>query len=64
MPLTPINYITADDPPILFLHGDQDDTVPIKQSKDRYEKMQAQGIQAELLIILSLFLFTNNIEHK
>jgi acetyl esterase/lipase len=30
---SPLTHVTADDPPMLLMHGDQDTTVPIKQSE-------------------------------
>jgi acetyl esterase/lipase len=40
--ISPIYQVTADDPPVLLIHGDKDATVPLQQSeifKIRYEEM-------------------------
>ena len=43
-----INYVDADDPPILFMHCKDDRTVPWPQSQALYEKMIDVGIHAEI----------------
>lgn len=48
---SPAAYIDANDPPVLLIHGDQDKTVPVGQSKLMYEALKAKGVKAELLII-------------
>ena len=48
--ISPIYDISADDAPILLLHGDADPRVPIQQSLDAYEKFQAAGVVSELHI--------------
>jgi acetyl esterase/lipase len=47
----PITYITADDPPFLILHGDQDNLVPITQSQLLYEALQRAGIKSRFGVI-------------
>ena len=46
---SPINYITSDDPPVLLLHGDQDQTVPYDQSVNFLAELKANNIEAELI---------------
>jgi acetyl esterase/lipase len=48
---SPAAYIDANDPPVLLIHGDQDKTVPVGQSKLMYDALKAKGVKAELLII-------------
>lgn len=48
---SPINYLSPDDPPILTLHGDQDDLVPVAQARMLDEKLKAAGLQHELLVL-------------
>jgi arylsulfatase len=43
--------VTADDPPFLILHGDQDDQVPVEQSRRLHAKLQATGVPAELVVL-------------
>lgn len=48
---SPLNWLSADDPPMILLHGDADTTVPYDQSvklKKAYDKL---GLHAELVPI-------------
>lgn len=47
--LSPINCVSADMPPILIFHGDQDRTVDIAQSERYVEAVRAAGGEAELV---------------
>jgi acetyl esterase/lipase len=42
-------YIDAKDPPVLMIHGVNDHTVPIRQSRDFLAALRAKGVPAELL---------------
>jgi alpha-L-fucosidase 2 len=46
---SPINYVSADDPPFLLIHCDMDETVPFNQSVLLYERLQALGVPAEFV---------------
>ena len=46
-----IAHVDANDPPFLLIHGSADRVVPVKQSQMFYEKLQAKGVKAELIII-------------
>lgn len=48
---SPVTYITPDDPPFLILHGDRDQTVPLAQSQEFYDKLIAGGVEAQLIIV-------------
>lgn len=45
---SPIAYVTKDDPPFLFFHGDKDTLVGLHHSKDMAEKLRAAGVPATL----------------
>jgi acetyl esterase/lipase len=47
---SPINYVTADDPPVLTVHGDQDALVPVEQAKKLDEKMKEVGASHTLMV--------------
>jgi acetyl esterase/lipase len=47
---SPITYASADDPPILTLHGDRDALVPIAQATTLNEKMKSSGARHMLMI--------------
>lgn len=46
---SPVTYVSADDPPFLILHGEQDALVPIEQSRILLAALQAAGVPAELV---------------
>lgn len=46
---SPVTYASADDPPFLILHGEEDSLVPISQSEELLAKLQAAGVPAELV---------------
>ena len=49
--VSPDTFITANGPPFLLIHGDDDKTVPVTQSKDAYVKMTAVGMNAHLVVL-------------
>ncbi|KPV60136.1 peptidase S9 [Paenibacillus sp. A3] len=40
---SPIEYVRADAPPILIMHGDQDDVVPYEQSVELFQALKQAG---------------------
>jgi dipeptidyl aminopeptidase/acylaminoacyl peptidase len=46
-----ITYVDAKDPPVLMIHGVNDHTVPIAQSRSYLAALRAKGVKAELLEI-------------
>jgi acetyl esterase/lipase len=42
-------YIDAKDPPVLMIHGVNDKTVPVQQSRDYLAALRAKGVPAELV---------------
>jgi len=42
----PINYVSADDPPFLIFHGEQDETVPIEQSELLEAALKKAGVES------------------
>ena len=46
---SPISHVTRDDAPILIVHGDKDELVPISQSESFYEALKKAGVDAELI---------------
>ncbi|WP_433944939.1 alpha/beta hydrolase fold domain-containing protein [Paenibacillus sp. SN-8-1] len=47
----PIDNITKEFPPALFLHGNQDTDVPYEQSVIMHEKLKSEGIYSKLITI-------------
>jgi len=48
---SPVTYISADDPPFLILQGDADQTVPLSQSQEFYDKLAGTGVDTQLIIV-------------
>lgn len=48
---SPITYISYDDAPFLIIHGDQDKTVPLNQSRILHDGLQRAGVGSELIVI-------------
>ncbi|MGI9013058.1 MAG: alpha/beta hydrolase fold domain-containing protein [Phycisphaerales bacterium] len=46
---SPMHWIDAEDPPVLIVHGERDDLVPISQSVAFAEKLKAAGVEHELV---------------
>jgi acetyl esterase/lipase len=49
--VSPISFASKDDPPILQVHGDKDDIVPIEHARNLNERLQGVGVKTELVII-------------
>ncbi len=48
---SPVTWVSSDDPPFLILHGERDPLVPVSQSQIFYERLQAAGVPATLVIV-------------
>jgi dienelactone hydrolase len=48
---SPIYFVSADDPPTLIIHGDQDRVVPIIESESMYGELQKAGVESKLIKI-------------
>lgn len=44
---SPVKFVSADDPPVLFYHGDRDTLVPIQSPRAMAASLQAAGVTAE-----------------
>ena len=49
--LSPINYVSADDPPVLIIHGDEDELVPIGQSEMLIARLKQFKRPSELIVV-------------
>jgi len=47
--ISPINHVSADDPPTLITHGDADTLVPYQQAEILIAKLKEAGVPAELV---------------
>ena len=48
--ISPINHVSADDPPTLIYHGDADKLVPIQQAELIVQKLKDAGVEAKLVV--------------
>lgn len=48
--ISPINHVSADDPPTLIIHGDADKLVPIQQAEIVIAKLEANRVPAKLVV--------------
>lgn len=48
--VSPIHQIDADDTPTLFLHGDADRLVPLRQSRRMHEALNEAGVETKLIV--------------
>ena len=48
---SPATYVTADDAPILIVHGTADTVVPVDQAKTFHEKLKKAGVSSTLVLI-------------
>jgi acetyl esterase/lipase len=49
--VSPISFVSKDDPPIMQVHGDQDVTVPIEHARRLNERLNGVGVTSELVVI-------------
>ena len=49
--VSPISFVSQDDPPIMQVHGDKDSTVPLKHARNMHERLNSVGVKTELVII-------------
>jgi acetyl esterase/lipase len=48
--ISPVNHVSADDPPTLIIHGDADKLVPIQQAELIVAKFKEAGVPANLVV--------------
>ncbi|HEX2682450.1 MAG TPA: prolyl oligopeptidase family serine peptidase, partial [Ferruginibacter sp.] len=48
--ISPINQVSADDPPVIIIHGDKDMLVPKQQSESIIEKFKQAKVPNKLMI--------------
>jgi acetyl esterase/lipase len=48
--ISPINHVSADDPPVFIIHGDADATVPLQQSQILIAKLNEAGVKNKLIV--------------
>src|SRR5262245_20146334 len=48
--ISPITHVSADTPPTLIIHGDEDKLVPIQQAETFVAKLKEAGVEAKLVV--------------
>jgi acetyl esterase/lipase len=48
--ISPVTFVTPDDPPTLIIHGDADTLVPLQQSELIVEKLRNAGVETKLVV--------------
>lgn len=49
--VSPITFVSKDDPPIMQVHGDKDVIVPLEHATKLHERLQSTGVRTELVVI-------------
>ena len=49
--ISPIAFVSADDPPVLLIHGDADELVPISNSERMHAALTAANVANEMVVI-------------
>ncbi len=49
--VSPISFVSKDDPPVLQVHGDKDDIVPLKHASKMNERLKSVGVTSELFVV-------------
>lgn len=49
--VSPIFFVTADDPPSLMIHGDHDELVPLRNSQRILDAFKGVGVKTDLIVI-------------
>jgi acetyl esterase/lipase len=47
---SPVTYVSKDDPPFLFLHGESDSLVPPAQSKEMHDLLLKAGVSSQIKV--------------
>jgi acetyl esterase/lipase len=48
---SPVTYVSGDDAPMLLIHGDADETVPIAQSQEMEQALTRAGVPTRLVVV-------------
>ena len=49
--VSPISFASQDDPAVMQVHGDADNTVPIEHARKLHERLNSVGVKSELVVI-------------
>ncbi len=49
--VSPISFVSKDDPPIMQVHGDKDTTVPLEHARNMHERLKSVGVKSDLVVV-------------
>jgi acetyl esterase/lipase len=49
--VSPISFVSKDDPPIMQVHGDKDAIVPLEHARNMHERLRSVGVKSELVVV-------------
>ncbi len=49
--VSPLLFVSKDDPPTLLIHGDKDELVPLSHSQSILEAFEREGVSSELIVL-------------
>lgn len=49
--VSPISFVSKDDPPIMQVHGDNDAIVPLQHASNLHKTLEAAGVRSQLVVI-------------
>ena len=49
--VSPASYVSADDPPMMIVHGDADVTVPFAHAQSMFKRLKAVGVEVDLVTV-------------
>ena len=49
--VSPASYVSADDPPMMIVHGDADVTVPFAHAQSMVKRLKAAGVEVDLVTV-------------
>ena len=50
MAISPVNFVSSDDPPVFIIHGDADATVPLQQAQIFIAKLNEAGVKNKFIV--------------
>lgn len=49
--VSPLSFVSDDDPPIMIVHGDADNIVPVEHAERLHKQLKKVGVRTELVIV-------------
>ena len=49
--VSPLSFVSEDDPPIMIIHGDADTIVPVQHATRLHKQLESLGVETELIIV-------------